>query len=149
MVKRASSLISESEGIRVEYELSKASLEPDQQKIIEFRHGILDLFLRSYELVSSITRSSECENVIKIEANIRHLLLLHSTSTEVLKIWKQTICTSIKHVFHSVYCLANLRKLADHEKKLIEELIQWVKADNLKWDIPMNTEELAKLLFCR
>lgn len=149
MIEKAAPLISESEGIRLEFELRKEWLEPDQRTIIEIRHGILDVFLRIYELVSSIRHSSECENVIKIEANIRNLLILQSTSTEVLKIWRQTIRTSMKYVFDSVYYLSNLKKLADGERKLIDELIQWVKAENSKWDIQISREELAKLHPCQ
>jgi len=146
MLQSAAPLISKSDEIRAEYELNKAYLHPDQQTIIKFRHGILDLFLRIYELVWSIGQSLKCENVITIQANTRQLLLLHSTSTEVLKIWKQTIRNSFKHIFSCVGFLANMPKLTECGRIPIEELLEWTITENGKWDIPMTSEELGTVV---
>jgi len=145
MLERAPPLITESETIRHDYESVKALFRPDQRRIIEFRHNFLDLILRIYELILSIMTLSKCGNVVKIEANIRHLLYLNSVSGDIFDVWKRTSRHAIRVVFKSLYYLAHLPMATDDERKLIKELVQWAKAENSKWDIQMTEEDLAHL----
>ena len=141
-------LIEESEVIRKSYETRKLQLRPDQRNIVEFRHSLLDLVLRNYELILSKIRSSECVNIIKIEANIRSMLTLRGDSSEIFKIWKRTVSIYLQHAIYGLSILAALPKLREDQRKLMEELEQWVKVENRKWDPQLSEEYLARC-FCK
>jgi len=146
MIEKASKLIAESEEIRQDYEGWKGRLQPDQRNIIEFRHSFLDLVLRIYEPLLSSLRLSECENFTKIEANIRSMFHLRGASNESFKIWKCSVRTSLDYAIHGVILLKRLPKLTDDQRKLMEELEEWIKVENRNWDPHLSEEVLAKML---
>jgi len=146
MLVRAPALIAESESVRHDYESMKARLQLDQRMIIEFRHNFLDLILRIFEPILSIRKPSKCGNVVKIEANIRHLLSLHGTSSDIFNIWKgRTFRQSIRFIFAGLHNLACVTMVTDDEKNLIGKLVQWALAENSKWDFQMTEKQLAQL----
>jgi hypothetical protein len=145
MLKHTPTLVDESEAIRKSYEESrKLQLRPDQRNIVEFRHSLLDLVLRSYELVLSKRTSSECVNITKIEPNIRAVLTLRGASSEIFKIWKGTVSGYIERLAEiGLFHLARLREVTDDYRKLIEQLEQWFREQNREWDPQLSNEVLA------
>ena len=116
MIQRVPTLIAESEKIHQDYELISARLQPDQRRIIEFRHCHLKSNLTSFGMIWSVRRSSECENLTDIVADVRHMLDLHGASTDSFKFWKRTNRYPLEGAIKGVFWLKRLTEVTEDKR---------------------------------
>ena len=78
------------EGICRDYERIKDRLHPAQREIIEFRHRHLNSSVTSFQVIWRIKRPCELMDLNEFVVTIRHMLILHRSSTNLMLLHRFT-----------------------------------------------------------
>lgn len=138
MIDQARPLIPKYQEIKNYFESVRDELPIVQQEIVQFRLCHLRSLLTSFNLLISIWKNCEFEDIVERISNIRIILDLHSKSTDSSKLWKCTIRFCLDYAIKGIITMKALKTTMPDQLQMMRDLVTHILKGNEGWDLQID-----------